>query len=383
MELMTGFPPLEEARVTLANWRTAPYNRWAFHHVREIVPTAEIANDPNEVWDLPCEEKALPELESMLDGWSNDALVILHRGALVHESYRCGMAATDPHILMSVSKSLLGLVAGTLVDTGELDVSAPITTYLPELAGTAYAGATVRQALDMEVGLHFAEDYFATSGPIIDYRKAMNWQPLEPGEEPMDLRSFQSVLTEQDSPHGQRFRYASPVTDMLGWLLERASGRRFADLLSERLLRPLGAERAGYITVDRIGGARAAGGICLTARDLARIGQMMLQGGAGEGRQVIPQGWLRDIFAGGNKAAWQQGDFADRFPGVDMSYRSKWYINHDSGVIHARGIHGQLLLVDPTHELVIVWLSSEALPVNPDWTAHVFAAAERIRAACG
>lgn len=383
MELMTGFPPLEEARVTLANWRTAPYNRWAFHHVREIVPTAEIAHDPDDVWNLPREEQAFPELQPMLDSWANDALIVLHRGALLHESYRGGMAADDPHILMSVSKSLLGLVAGTLAEAGELDVSAPITSYLPELAGTAYAGATVRQALDMEVGLRFAEDYFATSGPIIDYRKAMNWQPLAPGEEPMDLRSFQSVLTEQDSPHGQHFRYASPVTDMLGWLLERASGVRFADLLSRHLLQPLGAERAGYITVDRIGGARAAGGICLTARDLARIGQMMLQDGAREGRQVIPEAWVRDIFGGGNKSAWQQGDFADRFPGIDMSYRAKWYINHDSGAIHARGIHGQLLLIDPAHELVIVWLSSEALPVNPDWTAHVFAAAEHIRAALG
>lgn len=383
MNLMTGFPPMDEARVTLANWRTAPYSAWAFHHVREIIPTAEIGHDPGDVWQLPQEARPLPGLDEALGGWSNDALVVLHRGALVHESYRNGMTADDPHILMSVSKSLLGLVAGTLAESGALDVTAPITSYLPELAGTAYAGATVRHALDMQVGLRFAEDYFATSGPIIDYRKGMNWQPLAPGEEPVDLRSFQSVLTEQDSPHGQRFRYASPVTDMLGWLLERASGLRFADLLSERLLRPLGAERAGYITVDRIGGARAAGGICLTARDLARIGQMMLQGGAREGRQVIPETWVSDIFAGGSKPAWQQGDFADRFPGIDMSYRSKWYINHGNGTLHARGIHGQLLLVDPAHELVIAWFSSEALPVNPDWTAHVFAAVERIRAALG
>lgn len=378
MEMMSGFPPPEEARVTLANWRTAPFNRWAFHHVREIVPTAEIAHDPDDIWHLPRKDRSIAGLNKALDGWSNDALVILHRGAVVHESYRNGMTADDPHILMSVSKSLLGLVAGALAETGVLDVAAPITEYLPELSGTAFGGATVRQALDMEVALSFAEDYFATEGPIIEYRKAMNWQPLGEGEAALDLYSFMRLLTECDGPHGQRFRYASPVTDMLGWVLERASGQRYATLLSQHLLQPLGAERAGYITVDRIGGARAAGGICLTARDLARIGQMMLQRGAREGRQVIPESWVDGILRGGNRTAWQQGDFADRFPGVDMSYRAKWYINHDAGTVHARGIHGQLLLVDPAQELVIVWLSSEALPINPDWTAHVFATAERI-----
>jgi len=381
--MMNSFPPAPEAQVTLANWRTRPFNTWAFHHVREIVPSAEIPNDPVNVWTLEEAPRDI-DLSDAVTGMANDALVILHAGRIVHESYRGGMGPADPHILMSVSKSLLGLVAGTCVAKGELNEDDLITDHLPELAGTAYAGATVRHALDMRVGVQFDEDYTATTGPIIAYRQAANWNPLPAGEGPHDLRSFQTLLTDTDRPHGGAFHYVSPVTDMLAWLLERASGVRYADLVSQRLLAPLGAERPGYITVDRNGGARGAGGICLTARDLARVGQMMLQGGARDGVQIIPEGWMADIMGGGSRDAWDSGDFADKFPGLPISYRSKWYVHHgDDPLVHGLGIHGQYLFVDPKRQLSIAWFSSEDAPVDPAWLAHVFASIQRIRAQLG
>ncbi|WP_050929287.1 serine hydrolase domain-containing protein [Aestuariivita boseongensis] len=383
MDIQQGFPPPEGKRATLANWRTSPFNHWAFHHVREIVPSARVANDAANIWHLPEGEVDLgaADLGQAISGVSTDALVILHKGRIVHETYRNGMTACDPHILMSVSKSMLGLVAGSLVDRGEVDVNAPVTEYLPELTGTAYDGATVRQALDMQVGVLFDEDYTATTGPIIEYRKAANWNPLEPGESAMDLRSFQSLLTERDGDHGDRFHYVSPVTDMLAWLFERASGVRFADLLSERLLKPLGAEQPGDLTVDRIGGARAAGGFCITARDLARVGQMLLQDGARDGRQVLPEAWVRDIWAGGDPAAWAKGDFADRFPEPGRSYRAKWYHVPGEGgpMIHGMGIHGQYLFACAETQTVVAWFSSNNDPTSDAVGAHVFAAVARIR----
>jgi len=385
MDIQQGFPPDPDKRATLANWRRSPFNHWAFHHVREIVPSARIANDPGDVWHLPHGEMDLSaaDLNQAVTGMPNDALVILHEGAIVHESYRNGMAPQDPHILMSVSKSMLGLVAGTLVERGEVDLQDPVTTYLPELADTAYAGATVRDALDMRVGVLFDEDYEATDGPIIEYRKAANWNPLEPGEAAMDLRSFQTLLTGRDGTHGGRFHYVSPVTDMLAWLMERATGTRFSDLLSDRLLKPLGAEQSGDLTVDRIGGARAAGGMNITARDLARIGQMLLQGGTREGKQVLPRAWVQDLWSGGDRAAWAAGDMADRFSEPGRSYRSKWYhVPHPDGdMIHCMGIHGQYLFACAQTQSVIAWFSSADDPINDANSAHVFAAVARIQAA--
>lgn len=385
MDIQQGFPPDANKQVTLANWRTSPFNHWAFHHVREIVPSARVANDPAQIWSLEYGDADLSGagLDQAVGGMSNDALVILHKGKIVHESYRNGMTAAEPHILMSVSKSILGLIAGTLVARGEIDVSVPVTEYLPELTNTAYSDATIRQALDMQVGVLFDEDYLATSGPIIEYRKAANWNPLQPGETAHDLRSFQSLLTDRDGAHGDRFHYVSPVTDMLAWLFERASSTRFADLLSQRLLIPLGAEFPGDLTVDRIGGSRAAGGLCLTARDLARIGQMLLQDGAREGRQVLPMEWVVDLWQGGDRDAWAKGDFVDRFPQPGRSYRSKWY--HVPGehapMIHGMGIHGQYVFACRETDSVIAWFSSQHDPTSDATTDHVFAAVNRIHAA--
>lgn len=384
MPLMQGFPPAPEDRATLANWRAQPFNAWAFHHVREVIPSAEIRNDPANARVLAQGDTDLSGagMDQAIGGMSNDALVILHKGRLIHESYRNGMTRRDPHILMSVSKSVLGLVMGTLVERGEVTVDDLLTKHLPELSGTAYAGATIRHALDMQVGLLFEEDYTATTGVIVDYRKAANWNPLAAGDEAGDLRSFQQSLSDSTGPHGQTFYYASPATDMLAWLMERATGVRFADLISQRLLAPMGAETPGYITVDRIGGARGAGGMCLTARDLALIGQLMIEGGARDGVQIVPKSWIDDIVTQGDNAAWQRGDFLDKFENQQMHYRSKWYVHPgETPLIHGLGIHGQFLFVDPVRELSIAWFSSENAPTDQGWLDHVMNSVARIRAA--
>lgn len=367
MPIMQGFPPEQADRVTLANWRTQPFSSWAFHHVREVVPSAEIANDPANIWHLPKGDPLVADaqIKEALAGTRTDALVVLYKGQIVQEFYRNGMTAEDPHILMSVSKSMLGLLAGCLHGKGLLDLGAQLTDYVPELGTTAYAGATVRQALDMRVGVEFSEDYLATSGPIISYRKAANWNPVEPGDTIPDLRSFQLMLSDADGPHGGRFHYVSPVTDLLAWVFERATGTRYADLMSEHLWRPLGAERSGYITVDRIGGARAAGGMCVTARDLARVGALMCRRGLRDEIRVIPEAWLIDIMENGDRQAWEQGDFHDRFETYDMCYRSKWYVHPgDAPLIHGMGIHGQYLFADPVRDLSVAIFSSEAEPTS-------------------
>ncbi len=252
-KVMQGFPPKELNQATLDNWRKAPYCHWAFHHVRELVPSAEIQNDPMNVWELGSGtfDTSKIGLDEALIQTDADALVIIHDTKFVYETYRNGMTSRDPHILMSVSKSMLGLIAGTLVERNELSEQDLITKYIPELADSAYAEATVRNLLDMRVGVFFNEDYLATEGPIIDYRYAANWNPVPKDREAGDLRSFMYSLTEVDGSHGGRFHYVSPNTDLLAWVFERATGVRYPDLVSDRLWKPLGAEAPGYMTVDR------------------------------------------------------------------------------------------------------------------------------------
>lgn len=370
------FPAAPDKQVTLANWRTTPFNKWAFHHVREIVPSAEIAADPASTQSLEIEPRDLSGL-SFADqtgkNWTfdefvaetdTDALVVLKNGKLIHEYYANGMTAASPHILMSVSKSVLGLLFGILAWRGVLDPETPVTEIVPEVSATAYAGATLRHLLDMRAGIHFDEDYLATSGAIIDYRKATNWNPLEPGDEATSLRSFYASLLERDGAHGRNFHYVSPNTDLLGWVIERASGKPYAELMSELLWRPMGATRSAYVTVDRLGAPRVAGGVCTTTRDLALIGQLLVENGARDGRAIIPRGWISDITEAGDPKAWDGGNFALMFPGLAIHYRTKWYVERSGPVMFGVGVHGQNLFIDLNKNLVIAKFSSQALPLD-------------------
>jgi CubicO group peptidase (beta-lactamase class C family) len=375
--LMHGFPPSAEAQVTLANWRTTPFNQWAFHHVRELLPTADIPHDPANVRQLSVRPAALDglqipaargkalTLDQALAATSTDGFVVLNKGAIVLERYCRGMTERSPHILMSVSKSMLGLIAGILVGNGVLNGSRLVTDVIPELKATAWAGATVAHLLDMRTGVAFDEDYLATAGPIIAYRKAAGWNPTDPGEEPSDLRSFLQHLRTVDGPHGGRFWYVSPNTDLLGWVIERASGKRYADLVSELLWQPMGAAESAYITVDRLGAPRAAGGMCATVRDLARLGQMLSEGGSYLGRQIVPAAWLDMIANDGDAEAWEAGNLASYYPSVPIHYRAQWYVERRlPKVLFCLGIHGQNLFVDPKNNMVIAKVSSQSEPLD-------------------
>ena len=388
---MAGFPPDAEGQVTLANWRRAPFNKWSFTHLRELIPTAAIANDPEDVAELPAAPVDLGGVEFEFDGsrydferflveTETDGMLVLREGGIVHEHYGPGMDAAIPHFFASVTKSVLGLVAGVLAGRGALDVEGAVTEWIPEVAQTAWAGATLRDLLDMRVGIRFDEDYLATSGAIIEYRKAQGWDPLAPGEEPSDLRTFFRTLTERDGSHGGAFHYVSPNTDLLGWVIERAAGRRYTDLVSELLWRPMGATAGAYITVDRLGAPRAAGGMCATLRDLALVGQLVANRGRRDRTQVVPADWIDDILTGGDPAAWDAGDFAPWFPGMEAHYRSKWYVRRGAAPLaFGVGVFGQNVFADPENGIVIAKMSSQAPPLDERLIALTMRGVEAIR----
>jgi CubicO group peptidase (beta-lactamase class C family) len=375
--LMQGFPPAPEAQVTLENWRNPPFSRWAFQHVRELLPSADITNDPVNVRQLlsnPIDmsglridagRKAPLSLDAFLTETRTDGIVILHGGRIVFERYANGMTAETPHILMSVSKSMLGLLAGVLVARGALKLERPVTDVVPEVAGTAYEGATIRQLLDMRAGIAFDEDYLATSGAIVAYREAAGWNLVSPGKPVSDLRSFYRQMRGNVRPHGQTFHYVSPNTDLLGWVIERAASRRYADLMSDLIWKPMGAARSAYITVDRLGAPRCAGGMCTTVPDLARVGQLIIEDGSRAGSEIIPSAWIDDITENGDQDAWAAGSFIEYFPGVPMHYRGQWYVQRGPvPLLMAFGIHGQYLFIDRQRRVVIAKASSQDLPLD-------------------
>lgn len=362
--------------VTLANWRLPPWNCYAFHHIAELLPVARIAHDPARVsaWSqAPRKLADLPFTGPDGTGWTvggmlphtaTDGFVVLHKGRLAYEWYGNGLTSTDPHIVFSVSKSITGILAGILVDHGQLDPEAPVTRYIPEAAGSVYGDCTVRHVLDMSVGIAFVENYLDTTGDFARYRAATGWNPVADPALGGDLHSFLVTLGRDENPHGAKFHYVSPNSDMLGWILERAGGRPYAQLLSELIWRRLGAESDAYITVDRAGAARSAGGICVVLRDLARFGEMVRNFGRAGGEQIVPRAWIEDILRNGDQKAWLAQPTAAKFL-PNGRYRSQWYmIGNPSGAYCAVGIHGQWIYIDPAAEMVIAKQSSQPQPLD-------------------
>jgi CubicO group peptidase (beta-lactamase class C family) len=367
---------MQGAGVTLANWRQSPWNCWAFRHVPEIIPVTRIAHDPARVSALPETAQPLGDLEftgpggvnwtlaRMLPETATDGFLVLHRGRVAFEWYGNGLSPADPHIIFSVSKSITGILAGILVERGQLDPNAPVVRYVPEASGSAYGDCTVRHVLDMTVGIEFVENYLDTTGDFARYRAATGWNPVENPALAADLRTFLVTLRRDANPHGAKFHYVSPNSDMLGWILERAGGINYARLLTELIWQELGAESDAHVTVDCLGAARAAGGICVTLRDVARFGEMVRNFGRAGGQQIAPRRWIEDILRNGDQRAWLATETAARFLPAGR-YRSQWYMTgNDSGAYCAIGIHGQWIYIDPKAETVIAKLSSQALPVD-------------------
>ncbi|MEI2298519.1 serine hydrolase domain-containing protein [Ensifer sp. MJa1] len=355
-------------QVTLANWRTAPFSRWAFQNVGELVPSAPVmgatvgaVEEARDLSGLLSERVALPSGQTRIGDFLErsyaDALAVMKGGTFIGDWVAPTMQFGEKHIAFSISKSMVAIIAGILQDEGLLHPDAPVIDYLPETAGSAYADATVRHVLDMTVSLDIEEAYLDPDSAFGRYRRAMLWNPGGGGE---GLFEFLCTLKRLPTPHGEVFRYRSPNTDLLGILLERVSGRRIADLMRERLWAPLGTTGEIAITVDREGTSRASAGISLTPRDLARVGEMMRNGGIANGRRIVSQGWVSDTLNNGSHEAWQRSDFAPLFP--KGRYRNKWYQTGE-GSFCGIGIHGQWLFVDPENEVVVVRMSCQPEPL--------------------
>jgi CubicO group peptidase (beta-lactamase class C family) len=339
-------------------WRNHRENKWSFRNIAKIIPTALVQNDPNAIAHLV--QSSTPWKPSLLQRWlmrftSTDALVMLVDGAVAFEYYANGNSRQSRHILMSSSKAVTGLLLGILVEEGTIAYDVPVSHYIPEMIGTRYEGATIRHLIDMRAGVVLDEAEQRA------YDLAVNWEPAASTPPAANLKSFLKSLTGPPAAHGGPFRYISANTDLLGWAIEQATGKPVARVLAEKLWAPLGAEQPASMTLDLNGLARCAGGLCTTARDFARLGQLFLTGGRSGGRQVVPPVVIDDIWRNADRSAWAQGEWAKTLAPVsrNMGCRNGWYIVTDGAQrIFAMGIHGQNLFIDQENRVVVAKFSS-------------------------
>lgn len=376
--LMQGSPPAPEKMVRWADGSAYkfPNTRWSFSNFRQMVPTSGVSRGNGAVSDLPRAERSdidavtfVPLGKDQPMTWAQslaanytDGIVVLHKGRIVYERYFGALRPEAQHIAMSVTKSFFGLIGAVLLAEGLIDEKAKLAQYVPELKDSAFADATVRQVLDMTTGLKYSENYADPNSEIWAHVRAGNVLPRPPGYNgPQTFYQFLQTV-QKEGEHGQAFAYKTVNTDALGWVIRRATGKSIGENLQERIWSKLGAEQDAYFTVDTVGNEFAGGGLNTALRDLARFGEMMRLDGRFNGRQIVPKAVIDDIRGGGDKANFAKAGYKT-LPG--WSYRNMWWVSHNEhGAFSARGIHGQVIYIDPKAEMVIARYASHPLAAN-------------------
>ena len=386
LPIMQGSPPvLVTPRM---DWDRPPWNRWSFQHIREILPTAEVWRGPGPVRLLDRAEHDLDglavtslsgkptALAKLLDETYTDGLLVLKDGAIAYERYFNGMTARTLHLSQSMAKSVTAATAGVLAGRALLDVSAPVTAYLPELHDTGWRGATLQQVLDMTTGVAFSEEYTDPYSTVGQLDVASGWKPIPPDSDP-DFRWPRSVweltlsLTESMRPHGQLFDYRSIETEVLGFCMERMTGKRLPEIVSEELWQKIGAEESANFTVDQTGAALADGGFNATLRDYGRFGLVILENGGG----IIPAEWI-EATRNGNHAIFHEPYTYDLPEGA---YRNQFWIEDPrSRSLLCKGVFGQMIYINWDHRAVAVKLSSWPDFLNRDWNVATLKAIHAI-----
>jgi CubicO group peptidase (beta-lactamase class C family) len=384
----TGNPPLDPSGIGPANWYWGPANQWSWHNTRRIFPNAQVRRGSGPVAPLPHADhdidltkisftdpvtKKSMTAAAMLDATYTDGFLVLFHGQILAESYRNGMTADDPHLFMSVSKSVMGTLAGILAGSGKLDPGKLVTEYIPEMKGTLYDGATVRNLLDMSVD-DPAERVISTStqNTKSEYEavdEAGGWLPATAESAP-GFRTYLSGLRRPHGENGKQFQYLDQSAILAGWVMERATGEDLSQLLTEYLWAKLGAEQDAYLLLDRQQQGYASAGFNATLRDLGRFGQMMARGGSYNGQQIVPAAWVNDIRSNGGLSGKSDAGLAAPapWPGhTHGNYRSFWWISDRScGRFAGVGLGGQLLIIDPVADMVVVKFDSTPRPELDD-----------------
>jgi CubicO group peptidase (beta-lactamase class C family) len=276
----------------------------------------------------------------------HDALLVVHRGVILFEHYANGMTAATPHMLFSITKSLIGIAAERLIASGRIDPAARVAALVPELAGSGFAPASLRHLLDMTDGVAFDENYADANAQVHLYSAAY-WTPAAGSGGAL------AKLSARDAEPGATFRYRTPVADVMAWMLRRACGKTLAQIVADEVWIPAGCDDEAYMLVDTAGSEMGGTGLNATARDLARIATWMLEPAQRPLTDMLLVGGSRALFA-----AWRP-----ELPA--SSYRSLWWIDHRKPpTLTANGVFGQRLWVDPAHDLAVITLGSYPLAGN-------------------
>jgi CubicO group peptidase (beta-lactamase class C family) len=331
-----------------------------FRTMDQIFPSRDITAGSS-VWELERAERDLPasydfegethDLDAFLDRTETTGLVVLHDGALVHEQYREGYDAESRATSWSMAKSMVSALIGIAIEDGHIDgLDDQVTAYVPELTGSGYDGATIRDLITMSSGVDFDEGYDSTFADInMIFVRAMGF-----GEPMLD---YYASLERAREP-GTFNDYISSDTGVLAAVLAEATGQPVASYLEAEVWQPAGMEGDAFWSMDRTD--TEIGFCCMNAtlRDYARFGQLYLDDGVRDGQRILPDGWVE---ASTNPEAPRLEPGDNPASSWTFGYGYQWWIPEDrvNGEFTAIGVWGQYVYVDPTNRVVIAKSSTD------------------------
>lgn len=332
-----GLPQLERPSEVLF-WSQAEREA-GFRAMDRITPHRAVRAG-GEVRALPPGDPLNLDVDAFMEAERVAGLLVLQDGRVRLERYGLGFGPEGRWTSFSVAKSLTSTLVGAAIAEGHIEsLETPITRYLPELAGGAYDGVTVRQLLTMTSGADWNEDYTDPDSDVARFFEPRETEGMDP------TLHYMRGLDRAAEP-GTRWHYSTGETNLVGLLVSRATGMTLADYLSQTVWRPYGMERDAAWMVDQAG--QEPGGCCLVAslRDWGRVGQLVLEDGVIDGESIVPAGWFAE-------ATRKQAGIDD--PG--RGYGFQWW-TRDDGRFEAYGIFGQTIHIDPQRRLVVVILSA-------------------------
>ncbi|WP_291287444.1 serine hydrolase [Flavobacterium sp.] len=378
MGWMKGSPPPDNKipRFEDGSFFQFPALRWSVVHMRQFMPTVNVSRglgaviplaensnkDIDKIKFVPLGETKTMTWEESLQKVYADGVIVMHHGKIVYEKYFGALAVDGQHAAMSVTKSFTGTLGILLAKEGLIDTTKTVSYYIPELKESAFGDASVREVMDMTTALQFSEDYADPNAEIWKFSAAGN--PLPKPKDYTGAKTYYEYLptVKKKGIHGDSFGYKTVNSDVLGWIIARVTGKTVAEVLSEKIWRKIGVEQDGYFSVDAIGTPFAGGGFNLGLRDMARFGQLILNNGKVGEQQIIPKAAIDDIKKGGNKQAFAKAGYSLL---KGWSYRNMWWITHNAhGAFCARGVHGQVIYIDPKADMVIVRFASNPVAGN-------------------
>jgi CubicO group peptidase (beta-lactamase class C family) len=295
------------------------------------------------------------EFESM----KTIAYVIIKDDSLIHEQYWDGYGEDSHTNSFSMAKTFVSILIGIAIDEGKIkSVNQPVSDFLPEFKEGENAKLTIEHLLNMSSGIDFDENYV---NPFA-YPAAAYYGT--------DLKKLTSNYSVKDVP-GKTFKYLSGNSVLLGFILEKATGKTLSEYASEKLWKPLGAKNKAFWSLDHKSGMEKA--YCCfnsNAPDFARIGQLFLDSGKFNGTPIVSSDYVVNSI--------KTADLVDVNGEKNEKYGYAWWIipDHKGHRIHyARGILGQYIICIPDKNMVVVRLGKKREKQTPaeDHPKDVFA----------